>query len=502
MVLISKLLGFLREMVIAERFGTSREYDIFLIAIAAPVFFNVVIVRAANYLMVPFLSGKLSNSSDESTWREIWSVLNSLVTVAVILVLLIVAAAPLLVQLIGPGLEGESLAKAIFYCRAISILVFLGFLESFLRSTLHVKKHFVYPVVGSIILNAVIITVIYLLSARLSVGAILVGLIIGTFLQVIFLTLKLWNPRIVRQFNVHLFDREVRAVLSVGGLVLAVEFLTSTYFLIDRYFASGLAEGVVSALNYSSLLVMLPVSIVGYAIASVTFPYLSERAVDDKAEGFSSLLHSALSLALVIALPCGVFYLFFSRELTAAVFLRGAFDLESLEKTSTILATLTPYLVCLFLYAILVQACYSAGRQKAVFVIALASVILKFVLTALFTSLLGYPGIALATSVVLILSAGLLIMVLVKGGRLADTAGLSVSIAKVMLASLPIVVIWFFYKDLPDFQVGMGFVSKIRVVWAAVLSFLFFMAISYILKIDEIRSLFIRPGRRTGGMRR
>jgi putative peptidoglycan lipid II flippase len=476
-------------MVIAERFGTSREYDIFLIAVAAPIFFNVVIVRAVNFLTVPYLSRKLSGSTNDSDRRDIWSVLNSLLVVAVALVLFVILAAPSLIRLIDPNLAGSSLTKAVFYCRAISVLVLFGFLESFLRSALNVKKQFTYPALGTIILNIAAITIIYLFSGRLSVTAILLGLVVGYFFQVIFLLLKIWDVSFLRQFNFSFFNREVRKVLSVGGVIVLVEVLMSTFFLIDRCYASDLQEGVVSALNYCSLLVALPVSIVGYAIASVTFPYLSDKADSREPGEFASLLRSALLLALTVGIPCGVFYLVFARELTAAVFLRGAFDLYSLKITSEILVTLAPYLICLFLYTILIQSCYSYGRQKSVLAIAVTSVALKIILTGLFRNWWDYAGIGLATSVVQVVALALLLLMLMKDNRLTGLRSLVVPIVKVIVASVPILAIAYMLKMMPDFTTGMGLMSKLRAVPAGIISLLAFILIGYIVNIGYVREI-------------
>ena len=486
-VLISKLLGFVREMVIAERFGTSLEYDIFLIAIAAPIFFNVVIVRATNFLLVPFLSGKINKANEAESSNAVWGVINSLLIVVVLLVLLIILAAPYLVKLIGPDLEGEELSNGIFYCRAISILVLFGFAESMLRSTLNVMKSFVYPALGTIVLNIVAISTIYLFSGGMSVKAILLGLVLGYFLQVLFLFIKVKYAGFFSRFKFELFGPEVMRVFSVGGAIIAVELLVSTYFLIDRYFASGLQEGVVSALNYCSLMVNLPVSIIGFAIASVTFPYLSENSHVEGSSRFGMVLHSALTLALIFGLPCGLFYLLFPQELTAAVFFRGAFDLYSLEITSKILITLAPYLVCMFVYTILIQACYSSGHQKTVFYVAVVSVIMKAFLTWLLKGLMDYPGIGLATSIVQLFTVGMLSWILYHDGKLSEIKKMTVTILKVVIASIPLLITGYYFRQLPDFNLNMDLISRFRVIPAGLISLVGFIIIGYLVKIEVVR---------------
>jgi putative peptidoglycan lipid II flippase len=480
-VLLSKIVGFIREMVVADRFGTSHEYDIFLLAISAPVFFQTVAMRATNFLTVPILARMNATHNGDPDKRNIWSMFNSLFSIVLLLLIAVILLAPYLVNLMAPELSSENFARGIFYCRVFSLAILLSFLEAFLRSVLNVKKSFAYPAMGIIILNIVIIICIYIFSAKMSVSAILVGTLIGMVLQVIFLLFKLWDIKAAKYFNLD---------------IVSVELLMVTFFLVDRYFAADLGEGVVSAIKYAGVLVMLPGNIIGFAIAAVTFPYLSERAGKENLKEFSSLLHSSLSLALIIGLPTGIFFFIFPRELIAAVFLRGAFDMNSLVMTSRILRAFAPYLVCLFLYAILIQAGYSAGRQKMVFWITLLAVTLKYFLTWLFKNIFGYPGIALATSVVHIIIAFLIIFFLARQNLLADFKKLLITILRIITASLPILIIAYFagiHLELPEHPT---FWFKMRVIPIAVISILSFALISYIINISEVKS-FIRGLRRT-----
>lgn len=489
-VLISKFSGFIREMVIAERFGTTSEYDVFLIAIAVPIFFNVVVVRSVNFLSVPFLTRQLSETDKIAGKRNIWSVYNSNLMVVITICLAVIALAPQLVRLISENLSATEFSQGVIYCRLATLLILLSYHESFLRSALNVKKHFAYPIAGIIINNVVIITLIYIFSGRLSVGAILLGLLTGVLVQNIFLLLRLWNVRFFGFFNLKLFNKTVRHTLSAGATIITIEMLMRAFFIIDRYYAADMTAGVVSALNYCSLLVMLPVSVVGYAIAAVTFPYLSERTGPSHRREFSDLLKKSLSLSLTIAVPAGIFYFIFAEEITAAVFLRGAFDLTSLRLTSEILITLAPYLICQFIYTILIQAHFSAGLERRVLYTAIMAVILKLILTGIFSSILDYPGIGLATSTVFLLTVSILVVSLIKTDRLRNVHGLAILLLKLVLASLPILVVGYFYQDLSAFAPGMNLLSKMRVIWAAPPAAFLFILAGYGLKVDIIRQAF------------
>jgi putative peptidoglycan lipid II flippase len=491
-IVTSKILGFVREMVIAERFGTSLEYDVYLIAVAIPIFFNLVIVRSVNFLTVPLLSKKILSSVTSSDKREISSFFNSLLMVVFVIILAVILSAPLAIKAVGSNLQGESYESAILYYRLFSLVLLFTFLESFFRSALNVKKKFAYPAAGNVILNVVLIFLIYILSGKFSVASILIGLLVGSFIQVVFLALKLLNFDYLNFFSLKLFNRDVRKAMLVGAVIVAVEMLSNTYFLIDRYFASGMAEGVVSALNYCSMLVMLPVSIIGLTVASVSFPFLSERAAANNKKDFTALLNSVLKLSLAISIPCGVFYMVFAKEITAAAYFRGAFNLKSLLLTSEILTYLAPYLICLFLYTILIQACYSIGYQKAILVICVISVLLKFFLTWLLTSMYDYIGIPIAASIVQSITILSLISVLVYFKRLKDITNLLKTVGKLIIASTPIVVVGLYYLNLPEFHSGMNIIDKLRVVPAAIFSFIGFTLLGYLLKIDQVQDVLTK----------
>ncbi len=487
--LFSKIFGFMREMVIAERFGTSHEYDVLLIAITVPIFFNLVVANATIFLAVPFLSRQMTGNGGDRGWRSFWEIGNSLCIIVALIVVGIVLAAPVLVRVVGPNLAGAELTDGIFYCRAIAAVVFLTFLESYFRSALNVKKEFVYPAAGTIILNIIAIAAIYLFSGKISVMAIILGLLAGAFCQALFQFARLTGFGVIEDFHLRFWGRDTKSLYAVGAMIIIVEFLSRTYFMIDRYFAGGLQIGVVSALNYSSLLVMLPVNVAGMAIAAVAFPYLSDRAADSKSGGISDLLGSTIHLSLVVGVPCGLFYLVFAQELTAAVFLRGAFNLESLEMTSRILIFLVPHLISLFLYSIFIQACYASGRQKFILGIAVAAIIIKILLTGLLKNLLGYIGIALATSIVEVLILIMISVVLIRDGNMSGMSRYGITILKIAAASVPMIPVAMFIRTMPDFGPGLSLLSKFRVVPAFFISLAGFIAIGYLVKIEEVRRM-------------
>lgn len=498
-VVISKLLGFAREMVIADRFGTSWEYDLLLMGMAAPVFINLVMVNSTNLLIIPSLTG-IKGATDSGAYsRALWRIYSTLLVISFALTLAVILLAPFLVRMIAPQIAPESYPQAELYCRLFALLIVLGFSESYLRSALNIEKNFLYPATGTVVMNVIAIAIIYFFSRQLSVMAIVVGLLSGAFLQVLYLLLKLAGPKGVTRIKAEFFGEDFRKIVAVGFAVIAVEIFSRTYFLIDRYFASGMESGVVSALNYCSMLVMLPVNIIAFAVTAVTFPFLSERASSEAAESFSSLLKTTLRLLLALGIPCALFYGLFSRELVTAVFYRGAFEKESLEMTSRILVYLAPYLLSVFLYAVLIQACYASGRQKTVLVIAVIAMVTKFILTGLLADRWGFIGIPLSSSLVQTATVAALFAVLVADRKIKPDRSLGGVIIKTILASLPIILLAILYHQIFTGEVISSVLYRYRILPAILIAVILFLIVGKAVRMPETSKIWelILAGRKT-----
>ena len=266
-VFLSKVFGFLREMVIADKFGTSADYDLYLIATILPALFYGILNYAGFYLLVPYFSRRLAEQREgESTedWQSIWPVINFNVVASLFVTLLIILAAPYVMRIWTGGFTEDMFARVVFFSRITAVAVVLGTTEAFIRAFLNVKRIFVYPAAGYIVFNLFSITSIMLLYRSMSVGAVAFGWIGGLLLQNLYLLARLRGFDPLKGFRRTLYNTDVRALLATAGFLFAVELVNRSYFMIDRYFAVEFGAGVVSALNYSQVLVQLPDAIIGF----------------------------------------------------------------------------------------------------------------------------------------------------------------------------------------------------------------------------------------------
>ncbi len=216
-ILLSRLLGFVREMVIANVFGTSADYDIYLIAVMLPALAYGVINFASIYFFVPFLSQQ-QNKENKTNWTVIYPPLNLILLSSFIIMFIIIASAPYIMKIYGSQFSDEKFAQLVLYSRLTSLMVLLGTSEAFMRAFLNVKKIFTFPAGGFIVYNLFCISSIYFLYETFSVGSIIIGVLAGLFFQNIFLLSKIISYKPFKNYSPKIINEYSNALLKLQEL--------------------------------------------------------------------------------------------------------------------------------------------------------------------------------------------------------------------------------------------------------------------------------------------
>ena len=436
-VFLSKILGLLREMVIADRFGTSADYDLYLIAIILPALAYGVVNFASFYLFVPYLTRafeRRENGPDVSGWKAAWPLLNVSLLAALAITVAMILGAPWLMKVWAGGFSPEQYETIVFYSRLTALMVVLGTSEAFLRAVLNVKKIFTYPAAGPIIFNLLSILCIAALAGKISVGAIAVGLLTGLLAQNIYLLFRLIRLKTGKTYRFTFDTGRMKALTATAGVLLLIELMNRSYFMIDRYFAPRFGEGIIAALNYSQVLVQLPDAVVGFAIASVLFPLFSRTADESDRARFNELYRKAIVAGMLTAAPLAVLFYADAAQIVHLIFYRGVFDFDSLEKTARVLRPYTPTIAALFIISTSVRACYGRGWARSVLWFTVLLLASKFAATALLPRWFGYPGISAATSLSQVGFALLLLALVVRRSRMEAWGRLAGQLVKIAAA--------------------------------------------------------------------
>ncbi len=400
--LCSRILGFIRDIVIARLFGVYLYAQAFVIAFRIPnLFRDLVGEGAANAAFVPIFSEYNLKHSKEEFWDLANCLLNIILMVLMAITILGILFSPLIVRLIAPGFMSspEKLEATIRLNRLIFPYILLIGLTAYCMAVLNSLKHFTIPALAPCILNISIIICALLFGE--GIAGLASGVLIGGLLQ-----LAVQIPMLYKKgFRLKLFKRfKHPAAKNVGKLMLPRLLSSSIYQLnnfADSIFGSLariVGEGGVAVLYFSYRLIQFPLGIFSNALSQAILPAFSTQALEDTHDKLRHTLSWGLRSVFFVMLPASVAFMVLSTPIIATLFGGKRFDAYSVHLTAS----------ALFFYSIGLCA-YGATKvlQSAFFALKDTVTPTKAALVALVTnvilnSILMFPlkigGIALATS--------------------------------------------------------------------------------------------------------
>ncbi|RKY81515.1 murein biosynthesis integral membrane protein MurJ [candidate division KSB1 bacterium] len=409
--LISRMLGFIREVIIAKFYGATSSYDLYLIAVTFPiVLISTLLYTIPNTFIPAYLKEKAEKGS-KGAWNFLCGFFTYWVSFIFLISFLLFLFAPKVIALFVPDLSAGDKELVVNILRMTASVVFFGGVFSLFKSVLNANKHFLVPAYAPIVLNIIIILSIVLFSGTIKVKAIAVGLVAGYFIQA-FIVFILVEKKIGLKISFSLTQPALINAFQVLFVILLIEILGQLYVVVDRMFYSALPEGSISSINYANTLFQIPIAALGITVGSAIFPTLSEYVADNKFDQLHLLIEKTINIIIIITVPIIGVFIFFSKDLVSVVFQRGAFDVNASFMTSNILMFLSFGLIAFVLHAIVVRIHYSLGNKIIILVSTSIAIAVKIISSYILVPKFSYNGLAVATSISIFINLSLLIFML------------------------------------------------------------------------------------------
>ncbi|MGH2616857.1 MAG: murein biosynthesis integral membrane protein MurJ, partial [Thermomicrobiales bacterium] len=412
--IVSRVLGLVREIVLARQFGTSEALSAYVSAFRIPdLLFLVVMAGAFGSAFIPVFSGLLGDGEDAAAWKLASVTLNISGVIVILLSAVTWLAAPELVRtIVAPDASPSAQALTTDLMRLLLLSpVFLGFGIA-AKGILEGQDLFTLPAVAPIIYNAATIVGAVLLGPRIGVTGVAVGVVAGALG---FLLVQL--PGIVRSGLRYSpsFDPRAKGVGEVARL-LAPRLIGQAAFQINFIAVTNLAwrtgEQSVSALNYAWQLLMLPHGILALSISTVILPTLSRLWQGGEMESFRATLGGALRPLLFLSLPAAVILFAFRTSVVQTLLQTGAFSAESTALVAAPLAFLAAGLVSYAVVEALTRAFYAMHDTRTPVIAGIIIIAINIALGLALLEPMGYLGLALALSASTTIEAVILAAVL------------------------------------------------------------------------------------------
>jgi putative peptidoglycan lipid II flippase len=442
--LASRVLGFLRDLVIARTFGAGPSTDAFFVAFRLPNLLRRLVAEGAlSSAFIPVFTEYVTTRSRADTRRMLRAVTGLMLLLLAAVTLVGILAAPWILRVMAPGFfanpgVGEltvRLTRLMF-----PYLFFVG-LAAVAMGILNAHRHFLLPALSPVALNIGIIVGALVLAPRLPepVTGLALGVLLGGAGQLL-VQLPLVGVRgLLMPPEIALSHPAVRRILRLMTPVVVGQSAGHLGTVVTTVIASFLAGGSVSYLYYADRLVEFPLGVFGVAVATAVLPTLSEQAARRDQQALRETLSFALRLAILVSLPAAVGLFVLREPIVRVLYERGRFGPAETAGTAAAVAMYALGIAGFTVTKIGAQAFFALGDTRTPVKVSVGAMVLNCAVAAALARPLGHVGLALATSVAATANALVLAILLrrrLPGGVIAGarrawlrTAGVSAGLA-------------------------------------------------------------------------
>lgn len=449
MTLLSRIMGFLRDMILAQIFAASPAFDAFIIALKLPNFMRRLFGEGAfSQAFVPVFAEVNTQGSLTDAQHFVSRVAGTLGLVVMIVVALAECFAPIIIRIFAPGfaVDGLRYQLTLHMLHITFPYLLLITLTAFSGAILNTCNRFAVPAFTPVLLNVALIAAAFWWAphAAQPIMVLAWGLLLGGVLQLAMQLPALWRVKQLRRPRLGFRDPTVRRVMRLMVPALFGVSVAQVSLLIDNFFASFLPAGSISWLYYSDRLTYLPLGVIGVALATVVLPQLSKHHSSDSQAQYSVILDWALRCELLVGLPAAVALFLLSGPLLATLFCHGAFGTHDVWMTRQSLMAFSVGLPGFMLIKVLASAFYSRKNIRTPVKIAAMAVLVNVGLNLALILPLRHAGLALSTSLAAFFNAGLLLFVLLRRRFFLPAAGWGIFAGRLLLANavMAVVLYW------------------------------------------------------------
>ena len=495
-VIISRVLGYVRDLFIAIYLGSGPIADAFFVAFRIPNTFRRLFSEGTfNSAFVPSYMSELNKGKDSAN-RFANNVFNFLIIGLLLIVILIEIFMPFFVLLIAPGFveSGEKLEMTINLTRITFPFLLFVSLSSFLGAILNSFNKFAVASAAPIILNILLIlTLLYAnhlndeLVYYLSYAVTAAGLIQLLFL--IFFTKNYYFPKFSFRINLNkkikfFFRKLFPSIFSSG--------VTQINILVGTIIASFQASAV-SYLYYADRIYQINLAIAGIAIGTVLLPNLSKYVEKKKIEKIQFIQNKSLELSIFLSLPATFALLISSEQITSALFGYGSFDYTSVINSGKALFYFSFGLPAFALIKVFSSYIFARQNTQTPFIFSVYSVIINIFISVYFFSDFGFIIIPIATTISSWFNAILLFGYLIKKNYFTFDNSLYFSLLKILISS--ILTSFLFYQLINYFDYLLVYESEYKlltIILIVIITFIAYMLISIFTKAFKISDIKLK----------
>ncbi|UXY53960.1 murein biosynthesis integral membrane protein MurJ [Pseudomonas tohonis] len=437
--MLSRVLGFVRDTIVARIFGAGVATDAFFVAFKLPNLLRRIFAEGAfSQAFVPILAEYKTQQGEEATRTFLAYVSGLLTLVLAVVTALGVLAAPWVIWATAPGFADtpEKFELTTSLLRVTFPYIFLISLSSLAGAVLNTWNRFAVPAFVPTLLNVAMIVFALFLTPYFDPPVMALGwaTLVGGLAQLLYQLPHLKRIGMLVLPRLNLRDSGVWRVLKQMGPAIFGVSVSQISLIINTIFASFLAAGSVSWMYYADRLMELPSGVLGVALGTILLPSLAKTYASDDRQAYSQLLDWGLRLCFLLVLPCALALALIAEPLTVSLFQYGKFSAHDAEMTQRALIAYSAGLLGIILVKVLAPGFYARQNLRTPVRIALFTLVATQAMNLVFIGPLQHAGLALAIGLAACLNAALLYWQLRRQKLFEPQPGWPTFLAKLLLA--------------------------------------------------------------------
>lgn len=433
--IISKILGFGREIVLSYFYGASNISDAYLISLTIPTVIFSFIGTGISTGYIPMYSNIQQQYGQKEGNRFTSNLSNILIIICTIMIILGLIFTEPLVKLFAKGFEGETLALAVKFTKISLFGIYFTGLMFIFSGYLRLKGNYIVPAMVGFPMNFITIAAIFL-SSKTNLLVLAIGSLIATVSQLILLVPFIHKKGYKHELVLDIKDKHIKNMAYIAIPVIIGTSVDQINVLVDRTLASSIAVGGITALNYANRLNGFVQGLFVMPISTVMYPMISQMAAEDNINGLKSTVSESINSISILVIPATIGSMLFAEPVVNLLFNRGAFDPQALSMTASALFYYSIGMIGFGFRSILSCAFYSLQDTKTPMINGVLAMIMNIVLNIVLSKYMGLGGLALATSISAIFCTVLLFISFRKKVGSFGMKRITISFIKILCASL------------------------------------------------------------------
>lgn len=483
MAVISRFIGFFRDILIANNFGASSYTDAYKTATSIPETIFMIVGLAISTSFLPMLSKVKVKKGTDEMHKFANNIINILVVMSFVIFIVASFFPEEIVKLLASGLDEETLKLASELARISLLNIIFLTINACFTALLQVHEDFVVPSILGLFFNLPII--IYLLLFKsYNVHGLMIANVIGNFFRVAVQVPSLRSHGYRYKFFINFKDEKVKAILILIIPVVIGAGANSLNMIVDKRIASSLGEGAITTLDNAQLLITFINTIITTSISTVVYPILANRKNEGKNKEFLDILSKSIVFLAILLIPISMGVILFKEEIITIVYKRGMYSESAVSLT---VMALTGYAIGIFFTGvrdILNSILFSMGKTKITAKNGVIGVIINIALSLTLSKKFGILGITISSSIAMMVTSILLLINITKLVGEFKVKPLMLKLIKIVISSAIMSLVIILTK---------GFIASMPIILfvivGTIIGIITYFIMTLILKIEEVKEV-------------